>query len=320
MKDKDEILEALRKRRRRKNITIVRFFKEPREVINEKPLRLGYISGVIGGVLMLITYVYGLEVIAPYDAYILAGIAAFVPPAYYLYKKEKRIRKAEDEFPNFLRDLAQAKRAGLPLIDAVTLTAEGDYGMLTDVLKKIAAQLTWGVPFEDALGILAKRYPTPMIKRSVEMIIEGYRVGGDVGVILKVTADDARELKSLGKKRSADMASYTMICYVSFFVFLGILLLLTYVPMMVESGGQTAETREQMAETGEQMAEAGLIIGVDVDMLKMLFFHCAVIQGICSGLVAGKLGEGKVIAGLKHAVVLALSAFGLFAILEFMPI
>ena len=310
-KNKDELLEALGKRRREKNI--VRFFKEPGEVIKEKPLRLGYLSGAIGGCLMLITYTYELEFIAPYDAYILAGIAAFVPPAYYIYDKQKRIKEAEDEFPELLRDLAQAKGAGLSLIGAVTLTAEGDYGVLTDALKKIAAQLTWGVPFEDTLGILAKRYPTPMIKRSVEMIIEGYRTGGEVGKVLKIAADDAMELKSLEKKRTADMAIYTIVCYVTFFIFLGIILTLyhSFIPMMVESG-------EKVAEAGGMGGT--LVRGVDVEMLKMLFFHCTVIQGICSGLVAGKLGEGEVIAGLKHAMVLALSAFGLFAVLEFMPI
>jgi flagellar protein FlaJ len=63
-----------------------------------------------------------------------------------------------------------------------------------------------------------------------------------------------------------------------------------------------------------------MIRGVDVELLKMLFFHCGVIQGICSGLVAGKLGEGNVIAGLKHAILLASAAFGLFALLKIMPI
>ncbi|MBK5191491.1 MAG: type II secretion system F family protein [Methanosarcinales archaeon] len=312
MENKDEILEAVGKRRREKSI--FRFFKEPIEVIREKPLRVGYISGIIGGCLMLITYVYELEFIAPYDAYILAGIAAVVPPAYYSYREQKRINQAEDEFPNLLRDLAQAKMAGLSLIAAVTLTAEGEYGILTDVLKKIAAQLTWGVSFEDALRILVKRYPTPMIKRSVEMIIEGYRTGGEVGKILKIAADDAMELKSLEKRRLEYMSTYTIVCYATFFVFLGVLLVLYYsfIPMM-------AEAAEKVAEAGGG-AGSTIIYGVDIEMLKMIFFHCAVIQGICSGLVAGKLGAGRTIAGLTHAVVLALSAFGLFAVLEFMLI
>jgi len=58
---------------------------------------------------------------------------------------------------------------------------------------------------------------------------------------------------------------------------------------------------------------------VDVDTMKMLFFHCGVIQGVCAGLVAGKLGEGKIISGLKHATALALATFLFFAILKLVP-
>jgi len=310
---KDDILEAL-ERRRRKN-ELITFFRDPIEVIRENPVRLGYLSGALGGCLMLISYIYGLEFVAPYDAYILSGIVAFVPPAYYVYSEQKRIRKAEDAFPDLLRDLAQAKRAGLSLIDAVTLTAEGEYGVLTEGMRKIATQLTWGVPFEDTLRMFAQRYPTRIIKRSIEMIIEGYRTGGEVGEVLKIAADDVMELKSLEKRRIADMSPYVMVCYVTFFVFLGVLLVLyhSFIPTMVEAG-------EAVAEAGAGGRGGVMIRGVNVEMLKMLFFHCGVIQGISSGLVAGKLGEGKVIAGLKHAVILASAAFGLFALLRFMPI
>jgi len=307
----DEILKALRKKKIEESI--MKFFRDPMEFIRGNPVRLGYISGALGGCIMLISYIYGLEFVAPNDAYILAGIAAFVPPAYYIYSEQKRIRKAEDAFPDLLRDLAQAKRAGLPLIDAVTLTAEGEYGMLTDGIRTIATQLTWGVPFEDALRIFVKHYPTRIIKRSIEMIIEGYKTGGEVGEVLKIAADDVMEFKSLEKRRIADMSPYVMICYATFFVFLGVLLVLyqTFIPTMVEAG-------KAVAEAGAGGRGGVMIKAVNVEMLKMIFFHCAVIQGICSGLVAGKLGEGKIIAGLRHAVVMALAAFGLFAVLTIM--
>lgn len=303
----DELLEVLE--RKRKGSGIVEFLRDPIGMIRENPVRLGYISGAIGICLVLISYLYGLEFVAPYDAYILSGIVAIVPPAYYIYAEQRRVRKADDEFPGLLRDLAQAKRAGLTLIDAFTLTAEGDYGMLTDGLRRMAAHLTWGISFEEALRIFAERYPTRTIKRSVEMIIEGYRVGGDVGDVLKVAADDVMELKSLEKRRRADMGRYVIICYATFFVFLGVLLVLyhSFIPMMIEAS-------EKMSEMGR----AGtFVMKVDVEMLKMLFFHCGIVQGISSGLVAGKLGEGRIITGLKHAVLLSLATFGAFAALVF---
>jgi len=307
--EKDKLLETLKKRKKGKQL--VEIIRDPIGLFRDNPLRLGYVSGAIGICLMLMSYIYAWEFVAPYDAYILSGIVAVIPPSAYLYAEQKRVRKADDEFPLLLRDLAQAKRAGLTLIDSFTLTAEGNYGVLTKGLKTLTYHLTWGIPFEDALRMFAKRYPTRIIKRSVEIVIEGYQVGGDVGEILKVAADDVMELRSLEKRRISDMGQYIIIVYVTFFVFLGVLVVLyhSFIPMMV----QAAEKVEGTGMGGSFMAI------IDVVTMKMLFFHCGIIQGICAGLVAGKLGEGKVIAGLKHATVLALATFVIFAILKLVP-
>jgi flagellar protein FlaJ len=42
---------------------------------------------------------------------------------------------------------------------------------------------------------------------------------------------------------------------------------------------------------------------------RTLFFHMSVIQALFSGLVAGKMGEGTVSAGLKHSVVLLVAGY-----------
>lgn len=305
----DRLLTALE--RRRQEARILRILRDPIGVFRENPLRLGYISGAIGGCLMFLAYLYGWEFVAPTDAYILAGLIAAIPPTAYLYVEQKRERKADNEFPGLLRDLAQAKRAGLTLIDAFSLTAEGNYGVLTDGLRTLVCHLTWGVSFEDALRMFARRYPTRIIKRSISIIIEGYQVGGDVGEILKVAADDVMELRTLEKERISDMSVYVIICYTIFFVFLGVLLVLyhSFIPMMVEASARVE---------GTGMGGMFTAIG-QVEKMKMLFFHCGIIQGVCTGLVAGKMGEGKVIAGLKHATILALATFFFFALLKIVP-
>lgn len=307
MMEKDTILEELEEIRGMS--TFARFAQEPQEVIRENPIRIGYIAGAIAAVLMVLIYIFNVEFVAPYDAYILAAIVAFILPAYYIHVEDKRIKNAEEVFPELLRELAQSKKAGLSLVDAFALSSEVEYGVLTETMQNIANQLTWGVSFDQAMGLLAKRFPTPMIKRSVNMVIEGYRVGGDVALVLQVAADDALELKTLALKRVGELAPYTIISYLTFFVFLGVLAVLNnwLIPMMTLSG-------ESMVGMGE-MGEA-VIQDVDVETPKMIFFHCAIIEGICAGLVAGKLGEGKITAGIKHALILSLSAFACFAFLE----
>jgi len=46
-----------------------------------------------------------------------------------------------------------------------------------------------------------------------------------------------------------------------------------------------------------------------------LFFTVILIQGLFTGLIAGQLGENSVISGGKHAMIMVLSAIGIFIFL-----
>jgi flagellar protein FlaJ len=52
----------------------------------------------------------------------------------------------------------------------------------------------------------------------------------------------------------------------------------------------------------------------DVNVFNRLFFHAAVMQGVCSGLIAGVMGEGSVLAGLKHSIIMLTMAYLLFTL------
>jgi flagellar protein FlaJ len=43
--------------------------------------------------------------------------------------------------------------------------------------------------------------------------------------------------------------------------------------------------------------------------MQRIFFHLSLIQGFFGGLVAGKMGEGSISAGLKHSLVMMLLGF-----------
>jgi len=47
-----------------------------------------------------------------------------------------------------------------------------------------------------------------------------------------------------------------------------------------------------------------------------LFILMAVIQGILTGLVAGQIGEGSVIAGVKHSIIMTSAGFSALLIVQ----
>jgi len=197
-----------------------------------------------------------------------------------------------------VRDISLSVKSGMTMKDAMSIAALGQYGALTPAIKRIDNMISWGVSFEDALLHFAKKYPTPLIRRTIFTLIEASRMGGQLGEILEGVATDAEETKALERRRSSETKPYLMVCYVSYFVFLAVIMVMSYVflPMMKEAA--------EVTSSGSLPSGVGQFAVSDEDLAlyDMLFFHVLVIQGLFAGIVTGKIGEGKAIAGLKHSV------------------
>ena len=89
-----------------------------------------------------------------------------------------------------------------------------------------------------------------------------------------------------------------MVCYVSYFVFLAVILIMSYIflPMM-EAAAEVAAGEALPGGLGQFAVSEE-----DLALYNRLFFHALVIQGFFAGVVTGKTGEGKAVAGLKHSV------------------
>jgi flagellar protein FlaJ len=231
-----------------------------------------------------------------------------IGPAGYLHNREKRRIQAIDErLPEFLRDLAESQRTGMTLTQAVITASEGNYGALTPEIEKMAAQIEWGVSFDRALKSFAERVDTPLVQRSVSLVIEASNSGGDVMDVLQAAAEDAREIQQIKHERKSGMQIYVMIIYIAFLVFIGVIGVLNvkFMPEVARAVGEA------------EGVSVGSITFEDFDMqtFQTLFFHAAVIQGLGGGFVAGSMEEGRPSAGLKHAFAMTMMAYLAFRLL-----
>ncbi len=118
--------------------------------------------------------------------------------------------------------------------------------------------------------------------------------------VMETASVRTRELSEHSEKRRSGMMIYTMISYVTFFVFLSVVYALArvFIPAMAEAataGGSEMVVREEVYHN--------------------LLFYLAVAQGGAAGILAGKLGEGEIVAGLKHSVVLIAVAYIFFFVI-----
>jgi flagellar protein FlaJ len=240
---------------------------------------------------------------------LLAGIAV----AHEVNKR--RVRAIEADTPDFLDRMASINEAGVTIVGCFGRLADAELGRLGDEISRVWRDIRWGSRVGDALVGLERRARAPAVSRAVTLIRNAMSASGDISPVLHIAADEAQEIRRLRRERRQEMLTYLIVIYVSFFVFLGIVgaLTISFIPA-VEAAGQSASgTAGEVG--GVNTGVLGGLQTVQTDAYKLLFFHVSSIQGVCSGLVAGQLGEGNVIDGVKHATVLLTITYLVFALL-----
>jgi len=230
-----------------------------------------------------------------------AGIYGF-----YEMARLRRISKIDTIFPDFVRDLAESRRAGMTFTKAILFASKGNYGILTPEIQKISQQVSWGSSVTDALYAFSERVQTSSIRRTISLIIEASKSGGNVADVLDVAARDAREIKMLEADRKTDMASYVVVVYVGMFVFLAILIILctSFIPAMV--GGE--------GSTGMQGVMGGGSLA-SLEEIVTTFFYACIVQAFGSGAVAGVFEDGTFTASIKHIFIMVFMSWLSFKLL-----
>ncbi|NYT05473.1 MAG: type II secretion system F family protein [Methanomicrobiales archaeon] len=297
---------------RKTRIGVNRLKTHPVEVLTEKPvnsliltLPIAFVILIVGFFFLVTQYGIGILFTSTLldDIFIIAVLVATVPLAFLDLRWSRRQRNLEDSLPNFFRDVAGMNESGMTLPNAIHVVAEGEYGDLTPYIRKLDAEMSWNVPFVEAIYRFGTRLATPLAERSVDLIAKASKAGGDVSEVLRAAAVDSYEFVNLDTERRNNMLIYVIIVIVSFFVFLFVIAVMTgtFLKTMAEAGAA-------VAATGSAGATA---FGATIDMFfyTRLFSHAAMIQGFFSGLVAGQMGEGSAIAGLKYSVVMLVLAW-----------
>ncbi|UCG37538.1 MAG: type II secretion system F family protein [Candidatus Bathyarchaeota archaeon] len=225
----------------------------------------------------------------------LAFLGAFImmfPPAIVDYMESRWKKSIDERLPDLFRGIVQCQQTGMSVLRALEEASTRDYGPLSAELKKMLNQMSWGMSFEDALEDFGKRTGTPLVQKAVPLIIEASRSGGNVEKVFAPLGKFVQASLMLEKERKAQTRPYIAIIYVAFFVFIFTIVLL-FKTFFAEVDDSPISSFATLTSEGAWD----------------IFFHMSSIQAVFGGLVAGKMGEGNISAGLKHSVVLIVSGY-----------
>lgn len=235
------------------------------------------------------------------------GISPYFVYQYFEYSK---MRSIEAKFPEFLRNLAETQRSGINLSQAIYMARKTDYGPLSQEIGMMADQLSWGVPFPKVIEHMEHRLSeSTLITRAMVIIREAYHSGGNIADVMESVSTNAVLIKDLEAERQSKLSQQVLVMYVIFFIFLGMLVVLQKVlaPLFVmqSAGASSGGGASFLSLSASQFGPS---------YYRNIFLNMILIQGFFSGLIAGQLGEGKALAGIKHSAIMLVAGLAIFTI------
>jgi flagellar protein FlaJ len=273
-------------------------------VIEMKPYKIYALSSVVAiFVFLLLTNFMGTMKLPVFTTLIGWGLdlpiaiaaALFItaaPAGIVHMKMSKKQVSLEAGVTSFLRDLTEVRKTGLSPEKCIESLSKRDYGAFSKELRKISAEISWGIPLKRVMIDFLHRTKSWMVQIVMFLLVETIDVGGGTIAMIESLANFNNLTAEVEKEKKMSVRPYIMMPYLA-----AILLVATTTMMLSLTTGFNASTNGVSATAG---ASKGLA--------QMIFLTSVVFNSYLIGIVAGKISEESVAAGFKHAAVLVVIA------------
>jgi flagellar protein FlaJ len=228
--------------------------------------------------------------------------------------------------------------AGMPLHKAIIFSSHTDYGNLTSEVRKMSHQLSWNVNIINVLEQAQERLKKSItLEKVFRILMETYNSGGSIDSTLDSLSNTMMTIQDTEIERKSTLNQYVVAMYVISLVFIGIVVGINWLMLPIFQSMSTPTTIGSPAGiisnpcstcshiVDPACAPCGIyssicsLFGSKTDSIGCyylaLFFSISIIQSLMGGLVAGQIGEGSVIAGIKHSLILVCISVASFLIL-----
>lgn len=226
------------------------------------------------------------------------------------YLHSNRENRIEEAMPDFIDRLADQTEAGMTLTRAIKGMDPTSVPGFERQIRELQSDIRLGARTTDALRRMAATAQSVLVSRAVILMTNALRASGDLAPVLRISADEAQLDRRLARRRRQELFIYQIIIYVSMLVFIGITvtLVVIFIPSLPKNVGLGGVPSAPSAPGGPGVGGlsgiGGGSTGGNRAAYSLVLFHSAMVQSVLAGFVAGKMGEGRIRAGAKHATLL----------------
>ncbi len=272
------------------------------EIQVKKILQYGLPSVTISIVLILSNVLSNMHI----NAYIIgiSLIAASIWPALKFKKMYAISLDAEDATPQILRDITEARKAGMgPEKCIIHACKRKDFKLFNSIANAISNKLEWGIPLDNIFNTLQNEIKNFQVLISFRILFEIITSGGGNVNTLDSLADTSEKIHDIEKNKREMLKPYVLVGFMLIAVtgFTTLLTIDSFVSINEEKNLGHTPTNSQ------QPPQSNLMDFVSVAI---------VIQAWLAGLFIGKVTKGAYSGGFMFSIVLTIVTMADIAIIQ----
>ncbi|MFH1978461.1 MAG: type II secretion system F family protein [Candidatus Aenigmatarchaeota archaeon] len=262
---------------------------------------------------LLVGFVAAL-VSAPYTYYVFVGVfvGLFVLlHGFLIMGVERRSKFVENILPDALQLMSANSRAGYIPSRALLLSARPEFGPLSDAIKLVGKEMVTGKSLEESIHKVGYYIKSEMLDRTLKLIVEGSKSGGQFATLLEENATDLRRIQVIKKEVSANI-----MLYIIFIGFAGVIAapalyaLSSYLIGSITQLGANVVVPETVS-SGSSFMSFG-VVKISEEFLFLFSIASILITTIFGSLIMGLISTGKEKGGIKFLPIFVVGALAIF--------
>ncbi|MBN1275689.1 type II secretion system F family protein [Candidatus Woesearchaeota archaeon] len=248
---------------------------------------------------------------------IFAGLFVLAWVLLYIFldiKIFKRTLEIEEVLPDFLQLASANISAGMPVDRALWFAVRPRFGILAKEIEDVAKSTVSGEDLRDALAKFTAKYDSVVLKRSINLLLEGMESGGEMAELLNKIALNIQETRILKKEMAANVMTYA--------IFIGFATVVA-APVLFGLAGQLLIIIQKImglmaAEGAGSGASTGMfsisLSGDSITLKDFRIFSVATlfVTSLFSSFIISIIRKGNVKEGAKYIPMFVLATLALY--------
>jgi hypothetical protein len=229
-----------------------------------------------------------------------------------------RTKTVEETLPDVLSMVAQNMKAGMTSYNALWSAARPEFGTLAIEIQDVAKATLTGIPLTDALIGMTNHVSSNKLQRSVHLVVQGMKSGGDLPAVLHAITLDMRREQSLKKQMAAETSAHSI--FILFAIMVGAPLLFS-VSYQFVSIFSSMMTKLNVAELSKNAPQGGMIsispLAISTEFFMYYALAMLAISGFFGSLLVGTLKSGNPVEGIPTIPAFVIIPVVIFFIMKY---